>query len=259
MGKTVAIIQARVGSSRLPAKALLPLAGHTVLDEVIERAQAIKGIDEVVLAIPEHDIELLQIDPVCRVVTGPEDDVLARYWIAANAANAIHVMRITADCPLLNPLLAAHVLDQYKQNVEEHGPKSWFYASNVYPDRTFPRGWDVEVFPTALLNRMAIEARNPADREHVTPSIQRWASVNGRVLCIKQRRNLSHVSYTLDTLDDYRKIYRLKSGIEERLRDPRIPEDVICDAGREAGAREHQPPGDANVPPAHRARKARAV
>src|SRR5687768_17376619 len=100
----VCIIQARMGSTRLPGKVLLPLNGHTVIREVVTRCRQIAGIDTVCVATPDHKIGDA-IDGLCHVVYGPENDVLKRYAIAAELTNASVIMRITADCPLLSPQL----------------------------------------------------------------------------------------------------------------------------------------------------------
>src|SRR5689334_21545465 len=111
MTKVVCIVQARLGSSRLPAKVLLPLpTGRTVLEEVLHRCKKIEGVDEVVLACPPSDegifAGVVRFPKGCAHISFPfvdESDVLARYALAASETQADIVIRITADCPLLNP------------------------------------------------------------------------------------------------------------------------------------------------------------
>jgi spore coat polysaccharide biosynthesis protein SpsF (cytidylyltransferase family) len=190
--KAVCIIQARLNSTRLPRKVLLPLNGGTVLGEVIQRCGRISGIDQVVCAVPASDYDELKQDGA-HFIPGPEHDVLARYYKAALTVNAGIVMRITADCPLLCPELCASVLSTLKrENVD--------YASNIEP-RTFPKGMDCEVFTRDLLNA-AHESAGPEQREHVTT----WM----RAAPIK-RLNVSSPwplegRLTLDTWDDYQTI-----------------------------------------------------
>jgi spore coat polysaccharide biosynthesis protein SpsF len=196
--KTVCIIQARMGSKRLPGKVLLPLNGHTVISEVISRCQRISGVDQIACAISEApgNDKLAATAALCgiQVIRGPEMDVLSRYVKAAHETQASVIVRITADCPLISPDLCSEVVARQKR----WGVK---YASNIFPRRTWPKGMDCEVFTLdALLeaNRFALGE----DREHVTPWMQKnlvnWVTVEspwpieGRL--------------TLDTEDDYRTI-----------------------------------------------------
>lgn len=179
------IIQARMGSTRLPGKVLLPLNGWTVLEEVVCRCWQIPGIDTVVVATPDDEIERV-IGNHCWVIRGPEHDVLYRYVIAARATQADVIMRITADCPLISPQLCGAVLDALP---------GYDYASNVHP-RTFPRGYDCEVFTADVLERANVESE---DREHVTT----W------MLTAPIKRNNVSAPWkmdgrlTLDTPEDY--------------------------------------------------------
>lgn len=201
MTKVVCIIQARLRSTRLPAKVLLPLpTGRTVLQEVIHRCKQIRGVDEVVCAIPDSsdcDILLPQID--VRVVRGPENDVLARYIKAAAETHADAVMRITADCPLLDPCVCADVLRLHRSGGYE-------YTSNIFPMREFPHGFDCEVFTVDVLDLAARSAKSEYDREHVTPWMQRHSS---RKAVLKAMQDRSHMRWTLDTIDDYVTIWNL--------------------------------------------------
>jgi spore coat polysaccharide biosynthesis protein SpsF len=194
-----------MGSSRLPGKVLLPLNGHTVVEEVIARCKRIKGLDGVVCAIPHTK----ENDRLARVVgecyRGPEHDVLSRYMGAAKKYGATVIMRITADCPLINPGLCGAVLEAQEQfNCD--------YSSNVEP-RTFPRGYDCEVFTLDALKR-ADEHSTPEEREHVTPWMRRTdlkKSNTGAAWNLEGR-------LTLDTMDDYRVICAAFNEPEQRLR-----------------------------------------
>ncbi len=165
----VAIIQARMGSSRLRGKVLEDLGGATVLARVIARAQAIPGIDRVGVAAPDTP----ENDPIAEeaerrgalVHRGPEHDVLARYAGAAKAWDAGVVMRITSDCPFLDPKVSGGVLALYLKGGLD-------YASSIDP-RTWPKGLDTEVFSRAALDEAHERAEMQADREHVTPYIRR--------------------------------------------------------------------------------------
>jgi len=205
--RTVAIIQARLGSSRLPAKTLLPLpTGRTVIEEVVFRARQIVGLDQVVVASPVGD-ELLarHIPGDIQVVWGSEDDVLQRYTQAAREADATHIMRITADCPVLNAEVASQVLELYLEGMNSGS----CYAANCWPERTYPQGWDIEVFTRGWLELANATANSASDREHVTPWIQREARRNGHAYLLRSTEDLSGIRVTLDRLDDYREICQL--------------------------------------------------
>lgn len=193
--KAICIVQARMNSSRLPGKVLLPLNGHTVIGEVLTRCKKIKGIDEVVCAVPYgvHDKLTKEAGKFATVIHGPEDDVLDRYYIAALKTRADIIMRITADCPLISPELCGAVLQKL---IDEKAD----YASNIEP-RTFPKGMDCEVFTHgALLDACMYSDQD--DCEHVTPWMRRSAMKRVNVASpwpIEGR-------LTLDTEDDYRVI-----------------------------------------------------
>jgi spore coat polysaccharide biosynthesis protein SpsF len=166
---TAIIIQARWGSSRLPGKVLEDLGGRTVLDHVITRAKRVAGADTVVIASPDDAAS----DPVAReaercgaeVFRGSETDVLARYLGAARMVHAGVVMRLTSDCPLIDPQICSRVLVLRAE-------KDAHYAANNMPP-TFPHGLDCEAFTTAALEEAARTTRAPYDREHVTPWLRR--------------------------------------------------------------------------------------
>ena len=163
--KVVAIVQARMGSTRLPGKVLKPLAGEPMLRHVLRRAQAARRIDEVVLATTTEP-EDRALEPVARglgvrVVFGHPTDVLDRYYRAAQAAGADAIARVTADCPFLDPEVLDACVDLLRSS-------SAAYASNAVR-RTFPDGLDVEVFTFAALETAWKEAALASEREHVTP------------------------------------------------------------------------------------------
>ena len=167
MSRTVAIVQARIGSSRLPGKVLAEIGGSPLLAWVLTAAGAIAGVDEVILATTTHpqDRSLLALADTLGAIgfAGSEQDVLDRYFQAAKQFEADAVMRITADCPFLDPSISRKVLEQFLQgNVD--------YVSNCHPC-TYPDGLDTEVFSFQTLERTWKEAQLPSEREHVTPYI----------------------------------------------------------------------------------------
>ena len=143
--KTVAIIQARMGSTRLPGKVLAPIAGNPMLWHVVERTRRAKALDQVMVATSENSKD----DAVAEFCTesaidcfrGSEEDVLDRYYQAARQFTDSTIVRITADCPLVDPGVADKVVGAYQD-----GP--YDYVTNIFP-RSFPKGLDVEVFSLA--------------------------------------------------------------------------------------------------------------
>lgn len=191
--KTVCIIQARMGSARLPGKVLLPLNGHTVIEEVMARCHQIPGIDEVIVAIPdtpENDCLAQYAD-----WRGPEHDVLKRYLGAAEYCKADIIMRITADCPHLSPELCGSVLTMFIRSNADYG-------NNLEP-RTFPHGLDCEVFTIETL-RLADREAGESEREHVTTWMR---SADLKFVSIQSQFRMDG-RLTLDTEDDYRVICR---------------------------------------------------
>lgn len=189
------IVQARMGSKRFPGKVLAPLAGKPVLQHVLEKCKEIDGVDEVVCAIPytpENEI-LYELAWKWGVKSwlGSEDDVLSRYVRARIAVEADTIMRITADCPLIDPDVCGNVLKLFQESGAD-------YASNVLP-RTFPQGLDCEVFSMKTLTMANAEATDAYDREHVTPIMQR---ADIKRVNYSQAVNLSALRWTVDYPDD---------------------------------------------------------
>lgn len=166
--KTVAIVQARMGSTRFPNKVMQPICGTPMIGLLIARLAQAKQVDEIVLATAEDP----RNEPLARYVTelgyrvyrGSEDDVLDRYYQAACLAGADTVVRITGDCPLIDPAIVDGVLEKFTQSRVD-------YASNVSPP-TFPDGLDTEVFSFAALKDAWQQAKERREREHVTPYIR---------------------------------------------------------------------------------------
>jgi spore coat polysaccharide biosynthesis protein SpsF len=194
---TIAVLQARLGSTRLPGKVLMDLAGAPLLVRVIERARAIPGLDQVVLATTtaEHDRPLLDLAQAHGVAAfaGSEDDVLDRYYQAAQQFQADVIVRLTADCPLLDPAVSALVLDRFWRGTVD-------YVSNTQPP-TYPDGLDTEVFSFATLARAWREATLSSEREHVTPYIWKHPE-KFRLAAVKNDIDLSALRWTVDEAPD---------------------------------------------------------
>jgi spore coat polysaccharide biosynthesis protein SpsF len=200
MSKVVAIIQARTGSTRLPGKVLMDLCGKTVLGHVISRVKKSREIDEIVIATTnlEKDDAVVEEAKKYRVkyFRGSEDDVLSRYYLAGKKNCADIVVRITSDCPLIDPVIVDEIVEFYKEN-------SYDLVTNAGTDlnqRTYPRGLDTEVFSYSVLEEAFNLATEKHQREHVTPYIYE-NSYN--IFYYKNAIDYSRYRWTLDTREDF--------------------------------------------------------
>ncbi|MBE0417164.1 MAG: glycosyltransferase family protein [Coriobacteriia bacterium] len=166
---TVLIAQGRMGSTRLPGKTMMDLGGGPVVDRVLERASR-AAVDEVVLACPELAEDDLLAERVSglgyRVVRGSAQDVLSRYAKAAEESSAEVVVRVTCDCPLIDPEVIDRVVDAFFEEPLVD------YCSNTL-ERSYPIGMDCEVVSREALETANAEASHPEEREHVTPFLYR--------------------------------------------------------------------------------------
>jgi len=193
----VAIIQARMGSSRLPGKVLMDLGGEMVLGRVVRRLQRSRHISKIVVAtttVPADEVIVAECDRLeVLCFRGSEHDVLDRYYQAARANAADAVVRITSDCPLIDPELVDETVEVFR---DKHAD----YASNVFP-RTYPRGLDAEVFSFDALDRAWREAREAHQREHVTPYLYEHPQIF-KLASLSGAADYSRYRWTLDTLED---------------------------------------------------------
>lgn len=199
---TGVIVQARLTSSRLPRKVLMKLDGKPVLQHVLERAKAINGADWVICAYPKGQDEIgdLALKLGCETFAGPEHDVLERYWLTAKKFSLEVIVRVTADCPLLHPTVSHDVIRLRERNGVD-------YASNVYPERTFPKGFDTEVFTWAALDHAYRFAPEVYDHQHVTPFLQRDEEISKALL--RQPIDESEVNYCVDEPGDIERLEKL--------------------------------------------------
>lgn len=199
--KTVVIVQARMSSSRLPGKVLLEIGGKPMLAWVLERAAHARLVQQVIVATttdPADDA----IEAFCRVsgwecFRGSLFDVLDRYYQAARSAQADVVVRLTADCPLMDPALIDHTLEEFFRSGVD-------FAANRLPPpwkRTYPIGLDIEVCSFAALERAWREAAQTYEREHVMPYLY---AEQGRfkALLVNTQPDYGHLRWTVDTPED---------------------------------------------------------
>ncbi|MDI6758100.1 MAG: glycosyltransferase family protein [Candidatus Omnitrophota bacterium] len=200
MKKASVIIQARMGSSRLPNKVLLPLAGKPVLEHVIRRCQQAQLVDRVILAttVEEKDLAVVNFASGLNVSVfcGSVNDVLDRYYQTARLFKIQHIVRITADCPMIDSEIIDRIIDEYfKTGVD--------YAANTL-EETYPDGEDVEVFSFNVLQQVWQEAMMLSEREHVTVYMRKSKAF--KKVNVAHDVNLSQHRWTLDESRDYEKL-----------------------------------------------------
>ena len=207
--RTVAIVQARMGSTRLPGKIMLPLLGEAVLTRVMRRAGRAATLDASVVATTtlaeDNAVVALAAREGWPVVRGSETDLLDRYLVAARDHDADVVVRITSDCPLIDPA----VIDATVRAFQAAGVD---YASNTLEPATYPRGLDVEVVRREALERAGREDADPAWREHATPYIYRHPELF-RLLRVPADDDHADQRWTLDTPEDYLLIGRIYESL----------------------------------------------
>jgi len=204
--KTAAIIQARMGSTRLPGKVMKDLKGKPVLWHVIERVKQAKNIGQIIIATTTHKRDEIIFEKAkewgVKAYQGSEEDVLARYYEAANKYEIDTVVRITSDCPLIDPHVTDKIVEYYKNNNYTLVTNAGSNLSN----RTYPRGLDTEVFSFEVLEKAYRKAEEKYQREHVTPYI--YEKYND-IVYYKNNKDLSNYRLTLDTKEDFKLIKKI--------------------------------------------------
>lgn len=208
------IIQARTASTRLPNKVLQPICGRQVLDIVIAKCQRIEGSDQVVVATSNKSGDVPIVDHVnaqgVAVFSGDESNVLKRFYEAATEFRADAIVRITADCPLLDPDISSLVVAKFCEG-------GWDYVSNIKPP-TYPDGLDTEVISVEAIERALREATKPSETEHVTPYIWRNPELF-RLANVENQTDLSELRWTLDNAEDLGMMRALCERLEVDLVD----------------------------------------
>src|ERR1700722_11587766 len=209
--KVVAIIQARMGSTRLPGKVLKDLEGETVLARVVQRVRRARLIDDVLTATTNQaaDDAIVEECERCSIAVfrGDEDDVLDRYYRGALVCRAGIVVRITSDCPLIDPEITDKTIAAFLDARPD-------YASNALV-RTYPRGLDTEVMTVEALERAWRGATEPYQRAHVTPYIYQNHDAF-TVLPVTGDADYSSHRWTLDTAEDLTFIRAIYARVEDR-------------------------------------------
>jgi spore coat polysaccharide biosynthesis protein SpsF len=208
--KTVALVQARMTSTRLPGKVMMPVLGRPLLGYELQRLSRAKRIGKIVVATtvnkPDDVVAEYTKSLGFGLYRGPEEDVLERYYAGAAAFGAEVVVRLTADCPLIDPEVVDLVIAEL---VDSSGID---YASNILERRTYPRGLDAEAFTFTALERAWREARAPHEREHVTPYIYNHPEIF-TLKGVFHETDLSRHRWTVDTREDFTLIEAILKGL----------------------------------------------
>lgn len=196
---TVAIIQARMLSTRLPGKVLKPIAGKALLEYVVTRLHKSKCLDNIIVATSSIKADAAIVkwceDNNYKSYKGNHLNVLDRYYKCAKSVKADIVVRVTADCPLIDSLLVDHGVKLLRKNRCD-------YVSNTI-ERTYPRGFDFEIFTFTALAKMQKNAHYKYELEHVTPYIWKSHPKLFSIQQVKQNANKSKYRVTVDTPEDF--------------------------------------------------------
>jgi spore coat polysaccharide biosynthesis protein SpsF len=211
--KTVLITQARTGSTRLPRKVLMEVNNTPLLKIHLDRLSLSKNIDKIIVAttMNEEDdiIEKIGKEWGYYVYRGSENDVLDRFYQAVQKIKPTWVVRVTSDCPLIDPLLIDKVIEITKAENKDYG-------SNVI-DETFPDGQDVEVFKFSALEKAWSEANKLSEREHVTPFIRNNSDLKSgnlfSAISYKNNTDYSKIRMTVDEKKDFELINKIISDL----------------------------------------------
>ncbi len=210
--KVVAIIQARMASTRLPKKVLVEILGKPLISHLLIRLKGVESLDEVVLATtvqPEDDIleEWARSNNV-MCFRGSQDNVLSRFYHCAVKCNADVIVRVTADDPLKDPVIISQAIDLFLEDSELD------YVSNTIKP-TYPEGIDIEVFSLKALSQAYKLAEKASDLEHVTPYI--WRHPNDFCLLnFEAVEDFSNLRITLDYQEDLQLISRVITHFKEQ-------------------------------------------
>lgn len=195
--KTLAIVQARMGSTRLPQKVMMPIRGVPLIEWLLRRLSRCTQLDQIVVATSTNTNNHVLVDCVEKLgfVTsrGSEDDVLDRYYQAAKQFRPDIIVRITADCPLMDPALVDELVSAFKRS-------SFDYLCNINPP-TYPDGLDIEVFSREALEKAWTETQDVYEREHVTPYLRESGRFKTKNLPFEQDH--SGERWTLDEPADF--------------------------------------------------------
>ena len=205
--RNLAVVQARMGSSRLPGKVLLNIGEKSLLSIVLERLSKSKNISEIIVATSTQTLDN-PIADACKaagnlVWRGSENDVLSRFAGAAQEYSADNILRITADCPLVDATLIDSLYENFCEGNFDHAGIATGAGALNLKELRFPDGLDAEWIKSSVLLRANAEATSPLDREHVTPYIWRQRDLF-RTFVLNCDSDLGHFNFTVDVLEDFK-------------------------------------------------------
>jgi len=213
MSNICCIIQARIGSTRLPGKVMMNVENQKpVLYFVIKQLQECKLIDKIIVATTTNaeDDQIVNYSKNLGIdcFRGSSKDVLDRYYQCAKEYSVSTIVRITSDCPLIDPEIVDSVINMFENN-------SYDYITNFLPNSTFPNGVEVEVFSMNGLEKVWKKAKLPSEREHVTPYFSNHKD-EFEITNIKNPENLSHLRWSVDRIEDLKLVRLIVSKIKKR-------------------------------------------
>ena len=210
-----AIIQARMGASRLPGKVLKKISGEALIQHQIDRIKKSNNLEKIIVATTKHpiddDIVNFCYDNNIDYFRGSEDDVLSRYYECAKYHGISTIVRLTADCPLIDPTVIDKVINLFFESEVD-------YSSNTVPPETslWPDGSDVEVFSFKALKRAYEESTKKEEREHVTFYFWKEKSNDFKTAQLDNNEDWSKYRYTVDYIEDFKVLKLLRKEIVKR-------------------------------------------
>ena len=212
MSKITAIIQARTGSNRFPKKMLHKIDNETMIWHVINRIKNVKSIQQIVLVTTEReeDQKLLEIAKKSEIngFVGKEIDVLDRFFQCAKKFDADPIIRITGDCPLIDPFLIEKMIQFFLEN------KFDYISNRIEP--TFPDGLDTEIFTFHAIEKAKLNARLKSDLEHVTPYITKNPELF-KIFDFKNNKNLSEMRWCVDEKEDLEFVKKIYDELNPKI------------------------------------------
>ena len=228
MKTVVAIIQARMGSTRLPGKVLLPLVGRPTLLHVVERTRWASSLSSIIVAtsdLPRDEpIRKLCAEEGIRYFAGDEQDVLDRYYQASLGTDADAIVRITADCPLVEPTVIDSVVNLWESQSLDYAASAAGGHANLTAAGAFPEGLSVECFSASALERAWRESTDAFDREHVTPYIWNTGRFNMDIFPFASDRG--ELRLTVDTASDYALVAEIYEALYRKDRPFTLSETI---------------------------------
>ena len=200
------IVQARMGSTRFPGKVLKKVLGKPLLEYLLERLQRVKKVNGICVATTTNPQEQPILDICCQMSVktfrGSEDDVLERYFLAAQQLKADAIVRVTSDCPLIDPWEIDKLIGYYLENLRKYD-----YIADG-PQRSYPCGMGAEIFSFEALKQAHENAKSKPEREHVTPYIHRHPDLFrlGNISYIEDQKDHR---WTVDTPEDFQLVSKI--------------------------------------------------